>query len=436
VIGRRLRGGEDPEEVEVSMAECKVPMAPVQLEMWHAEQTTRSARENVYCAFRLHGHLDVDALNQALTAVAARHGPLRTRMIVDQEPIQIISDSLSIGTEPIEAASEDEAVDLIRADTDTRIPLDVLPLWRVRLMRLPDGDHILGFVFHHIIVDGWSLTVFLADLGEAYGRAVSGHDPWLAPLPYTYSDYCRAQRRLPGTGEFENILAHWRKLLPATLAKLRLPSDGERHDGAEARGGSLETFLDASVTAQLTQRARMSRCTIFTLMLDAAAMTLSEQTGTDDVMIGVPFHNRTKRQLRPLIGYIVNDVPMVLTDISSRGTDRDRLNYAKSVSAAALRYPMTRQLLMRELYGLTDAETYNFMLNVQEPPDVPYGLAGIEMTELPVQNGTFLHDLELMLYKTSDHIGGHLLYDAGLYSPSRADAFWTAMKCRLLKPAF
>ncbi len=113
------------------MAERTVPMAPVHLEMWHAEQATTSARENVYGAFRLHGHLGVDALNQALTAVAARHEQLRTRVIADQEPIQIISDSLSIGTEPIEAASEDEAVDLIRDDTDIRVRWDVLPLWRI-----------------------------------------------------------------------------------------------------------------------------------------------------------------------------------------------------------------------------------------------------------------------------------------------------------------
>jgi len=301
-------------------------------------------------------------------------------------------------------------------------------------MRLPDGDHVLGFGFHHIVMDGWSFYVFLADLGQAYGRAISGHDPALAPLPYTYSDYCRAQRCLLGTGEFKDILAHWRKLLPATLPELRLPRDGERVDGAEARGGALDTVLDASATAQISQHARASRCTVFTLMLDAAAVTLSEHAATDDVIIGVPFHNRTRRQLHPLIGYIVNDVPMVLTGLSRRGTDRERLDYAKSVTAAALRYPNTRQLLMRELYGLTDVEPYTFMLNIQDPPGIAYGLADVEMTELPVNNGTFLHDFELMLWRSSDHIDGHLLYDANSYSPSRADALWTGIKSRLLKP--
>jgi hypothetical protein len=419
----------------VGMTERKVPMAPVQLEMWHAEQTTTSARENVYGALRLHGRLDVDAFRRALAAVVARHEPLRTRMVVDQEPVQLVSDVLPYRVELAEVASEAEAIDLFRADAETRIPLDALPLWRIRLMRLPDGDHILGFVFHHIVVDGWSLFVFMADLGEAYGRAVSGRDPSLVPLPYTYSDYCRAQRRLPGTPEFRDILAHWRKLLPAALPELRMPRDGERADGAEARGGSLDIFLDASATARLSQRARASRCTVFTLMLDAAAVTLCELAATDDVIIGVPFHNRTRRQLRPLIGYIVIDVPMVLTGISGRGTDRDRLDYAKSVTAAALRYPNTRQLLMRELYGLTDVELYTFMLNLQEdPPGITYGLAGIEITEIPVQNGTFLHGLELMLQKISDQITGHLLYDADLYSRSRADVLWTGMKSRLLEP--
>jgi hypothetical protein len=413
------------------MAEREVPMAPVQLEMWHAEQTTDSARENVYGAFRLRGRLDVAAFRRALDAVVARHEPLRTTTVFNKEPVQLVSDAVSASVDLIEVASEDEAVSLLRTIVATRIPLEATPLWRISLMRLPDGDHILGFVFHHIIVDGWSVFVFLTDLGEAYGRAVSGRDPALTPLPYTYSDYCREQRRLPGTSEFRDILAHWRKLLPSTLPTVRLPRDSGRIDGA--RGATLDTFLDASTTAQLNQRARASRCTVFTLMLDAVAMTLSEQAATNEVIIGVPFHNRIRRQLRPLIGYVVNDVPMVLTDLGSRGTDRDRLDYAKSVTAASLRYPKTRQLLMRELYGLTDVETYTFMLNVQGSPGMTYGLAGIDMTEeIPVYNGTFLHDFELMLEKSADQLTGYLLYDADSYSPARADSLWTGIKSRLL----
>lgn len=415
------------------MTERLVPMAPVQLEMWHAEQATTSARENVYGALRLRGRLDVGAFNRALAAVVARHEPLRTTTAFDKEPIQLVSDFVPCRVELTEVASEDEAVSLFGAIAATRIPLDALPLWRIYLMRLPDGDHILGFVFHHIVVDGWSVFVFLADLGEAYGRAVSGQNPSLVPLPYTYSDYCREERRLPGTSEFQDILAHWRKLLPATLPELRLPQDGGRVGEAEAHGATLDTFLDAAETAQLSQRARASRCTIFTLMLDAVAMTLGEHAATNDVVVGVPFHNRTKRRLRPLIGYIVYDVPMVLTDLSSRGTDSERLGYAKSVTAAALRYPSTRQLLMRELYGLKDADPYTFMLNIQGPPGIAYGLTDIDMTEeIPVHNGTFLHGYELMLQKTSDHIGGYLLYDAGSYSQSLADALWTDIKNRLL----
>ncbi|MDN3358517.1 condensation domain-containing protein [Actinomadura sp. DC4] len=416
------------------MTERKVPMAPVQLEMWHTEQTTRSARENVYCAFKLHGRLDVDALGRALAAVVARHEPLRTRMVVEKEPVQLVSDAVSCSVERTEINSKDEAVDLFRAIVSTRIPLDAMHLWRTSLMRLPDGDHILGFVFHHIIVDGWSLCVFLADLGEAYEQAVSGRDPSLAPLPYTYGDYCHAERYRSDSEKFDKILAHWRKLLPATLPEVRLPRDGERSERAEPAGGTLDTSLDASATARIGGRARASRCTIFTLMLDAVTMTLSEHAATDDVIVGVPFHNRTKRQLRSLVGYVVYDVPMVLTDISSRGSDQDRLQYAKSVSAAALRFPSTRGLMMRELYGLTDMEQYTFMLNIQDQPDIDYGLAGIEMTEIPVSNGTFLHGFELMLQRVSGQIDGHLLYDAELYSRSRADALWTDIKSRLLVP--
>jgi Condensation domain len=421
------------------MTEREVPMAPVQVEMWHAEQATPSARENIFGAFRLGGRLDVGALSRALAAVVARHEPLRTRMVVDQEPVQLISDPdvLVPDLEPIEVASEAEAVDVIRIDAQTRIPVDALPLWRVRLMRLPDGDHVLGFVIHHIVFDGWSFYVFMADLGQAYERAVSGHDPALAPLPYTYSDYCHEQQRLLSSDKFRDILAHWRKLLPATLPELRLPRDGQRTEGATPRGGALDVSLDPSATEHISQRARAARCTVFTLMLDAAARTLSEQAATDDVIIGVPFHNRTRPRLRPLIGHFVNDVPMALTGISHRNTDHEQLDYAKSVTAAALRHPTVPwRLLMRELYGLTEPRVgYPFYLNVQNPFGITYGLADIEMTTLPVFNEEFFLFFELSLSSDSDRIAGHLTYDADEYSPSRIDALWTGVKTRLLEPS-
>lgn len=420
------------------MTERKVPMALLQSEMWHAEQITTSAPENIYGAIRLHGRLDVDAFSRALAAVVARHEPLRTRMVFDQEPVQLISDVLPYSLELIEVASEGEAVDLVMPGPDTQIPVDALPLWRVSLMRLPDGDHVLGFVFHHVIVDGWSMYVFLADLGQAYGQAISGHDPSLAPLQYTYSDYCREERRRADTEEFKDILAYWRKLLPAALPELRLPRDGERIDGAVPRGGTLDTFLDASATAHMNQQARASRCTVFPLILDAVAVTLCEQGATDDIIIGVLFHNRTKRQLRPLIGYLANGVPMAMTEMSRRGTDRDRLDYAKSVTGAALGYPnVPCQLLKREFYGLTDVEPlpgYPFSLNVQSPPGIACGLAGIEMMEIPLHDDTADPHLALTLSTTSDHITGYLTYDADLYSRSRIETLWTGIKSRLLKP--
>jgi hypothetical protein len=389
------------------MTERRVPMAPVQLEAWHAEMSSAATPEHVCGAIRLRGHVEVDALSLALDAVVARH-------------------------------DEAEAVDIISPGPGNRIPADAAPLWRVSLMRLPDGDHVLGYVFHHIIMDGWSLYVFLADLGDAYSRAISGQNPSLSPLQYTFADYCADERRMLGTGQFKDVLAHWRRILPAALPELRLPRDGERRDELVVPCGALDILLDASATEQMEQHARASRCTVFTLLLDAVAVALGEHGATDEIIVGVPFHNRTKRQLRPLIGCIVNDVPIPMTGIRGRRAERDRLDYAKSVTAAALRYPTVPwPLLKREIYGVTDAEPYPpfpFSLNVQAPPGIEYGLTGVEMTEVPLNAENSFHFFELNLWRDSDHIDGELTYDADLYSRSRIEGLWASMKGTLLTP--
>ena len=61
------------------------------------------------------------------------------------------------------------------ADEEARRPFDLEqpPLLRATLVALAEQDHVLLFNIHHILFDGWSVTVLLDELSrlyEAYSR--------------------------------------------------------------------------------------------------------------------------------------------------------------------------------------------------------------------------------------------------------------------------
>jgi len=63
----------------------------------------------------------------------------------------------------------------------------------------PDGDAAL-LLFHHIAIDGWSLSVLFADLDAAYTAALAGRPADLPALSVQYADFAVWDRAV-STGE-------------------------------------------------------------------------------------------------------------------------------------------------------------------------------------------------------------------------------------------
>ena len=58
----------------------------------------------------------------------------------------------------------------LEAEQEAWTPFDMsrAPLFRTRLLRLGADDHVLLLILHHIIVDGWSIGVFMEEVSELY----------------------------------------------------------------------------------------------------------------------------------------------------------------------------------------------------------------------------------------------------------------------------
>ncbi|MDG4803231.1 condensation domain-containing protein [Micromonospora sp. WMMD980] len=410
----------------------EIPLSPLQREMWRAEQTTDSARENVYGALRLRGPLHMPALTEALDAVVRRHEPLRTCITGGTNPVQRIEERV-FGLPVQEVSDLAEAIATVNADAATRIELDELPLWKVRLLRLAPDDHVLGYVFHHIMVDGWSLYLFLRDLSEAYALALAGKPADLPPLGYTYADYCAEESRSSESEPLASRIEHWRRLLPEELPVLDMPSDRPRVNGAESRGAAIELSIDAGLSLAMSDLAREHRCTVFNVILDAVGAATGSQAGTSQVILGVPFHNRTRRQQRAMVGYTANVLPMALNDLTGRCSVAS-LQRARAVSTAAMRHPgIPPEVIMRTLYG-EEGLPYRFCLNVQAPPGISYAFPHLELSRVAlIDNGTANFDYELRLIPDGDRIRGSLTYDADLFLPQRAESLWSDIRANLVE---
>ena len=103
----------------------------------------------------------------------------------------------------------------LQAEQEAWTPFDMTraPLFRTRLLRLGADDHVLLLILHHIIVDGWSIGVFIEEVSELYSAFTAGRQAQLPEPALQFSDFARWQRRWCTTDAATRQFAYWKEHL-------------------------------------------------------------------------------------------------------------------------------------------------------------------------------------------------------------------------------
>ncbi|BCJ28479.1 hypothetical protein Asera_25870 [Actinocatenispora sera] len=283
----------------------ELPLSAGQQRLWFLHQLDPAdPAYNVPIVRRLHGPLDRDALRRALDTVVARHASLRTRFVDhDGQGRQVVAAPAAVGWEHLDCRDQADPGGAAAAAVADRLrrPFDLTagPLLRPTLIAVAADEHVLCMVLHHIVADGWSMTVLLDELAAAYsGRA-------LPALPHHYGDHVAWQQAVLTGPDAEASLAHWRDSL-ADPPTLELPTDRPRPAVRGSAGGRVVRDLDPQLTDRLAALAAAEQSTMFMLLLAAYQVLLGRHAGQDDVLVGAPIAGRDRLEFEPLIGYFTN----------------------------------------------------------------------------------------------------------------------------------
>ncbi|HEV7588933.1 MAG TPA: condensation domain-containing protein, partial [Longimicrobium sp.] len=320
------------------------PLSFGQERVWLAEQVDPGTPAwNVVFPVRLRGPLEVDALRAALDECARRHPALRTTFPeVDDLPVQRIAAAARVPLRIEElgdmAAGEREAALHRRLAEEGGRPFSLGdgPLTRVTLFRLAPDEHVLLLVIHHIVGDGWSMGVLFRELGALYGAAVRGEPSPLPEPAADYADHALWQRERLTDAALAKPLAYWRRALAGAPPVLGLPGDrpGPAAPGLRAMHGAR---LSAAALEGARALAREEGATAFMVQLAAFGALLSRWTGAEDVVIGVPYAGRTRKETEGVVGFFVNTLPIRL-DLSGDPGFRALVGRARDAALGAFEH--------------------------------------------------------------------------------------------------
>ncbi|MFI6482211.1 amino acid adenylation domain-containing protein [Nonomuraea sp. NPDC050663] len=360
---------------------------------------------NVCLALRLQGRLDTRALGAALTALAARHEPLRTVYTSrDGRPVATVLPPGPVGLDLHRVDGEEGARRL--AESRARTPFDLAtgPVLRACLAVLGADDHVLILTVHHIAFDEWSMGILLAELDALY----QGGE--LAPLPAAHAEVVAAERE----ADLDAALGHWRAALDG-LAGLDLPTDRAPAAEPSSEGAVITFTVPAPVAAALGAVARRARATPYMTGLAAFTAFLSRYCGQDDIAIGTTVANRALPHSEHLIGAFFNTV-VIRGDVSGDPGFTDLLGRTRDACLGAL----THQRLPYPM--LADGRAPLFRVLYEMHAGVP---AGLRLGDLQAEAFEFpdtaaKYDLALSLMPSGGTLVGRLTYRRELFEPGTA----------------
>ena len=245
------------------------PLSFAQEGMWLFQQLNPSGTMfNLGEGIRLAGELDADSLAAALTALVTRHPALRTIFTMSgDQPVQQVLSQVPVELAVVDLDGHYPATDAGYAERDAHVrriahdeitrPFDLAagPPVRFRLLRLEPQLHVLFFVVHHIVFDGWSFGILFADLVTLYNAHRQGSSAALPSSPLAYVDFAVWQRERSENASFQRALEFWREALAGASATTLLPLD-RAGSGSEPNVRQVAFWIDRDLRAALIDFAR------------------------------------------------------------------------------------------------------------------------------------------------------------------------------------
>ncbi|WP_394838616.1 amino acid adenylation domain-containing protein [Pendulispora rubella] len=404
----------------------RLPLSHEQESLWVTEQLSPGqATYNMPCAIRMQGALDLPALERALFELCARHESLRTTFaIVDGEPSQVIAPPSAVALPVVTLSSlpdtDREAAVRARFDEDARTGFDLAagPLFRARLLRLSETDHVLLTSMHHIIADGWSMQPFVRELGALYDAFAQGKAPSLPAITTQYADYAAWQRERLRGSTLQKLVESAVALLSGAPAALDLPTDHPRPAVQTFTGATHTVAMPRPLLEGLRTLARRHGATLFMTLLAGFDALLHRYTHQGDIVVGTPVANRGRTEIENIIGHFVNTLVIRtrLDDDPTFGILLGRVKESALVAYAHQDVPFP--LLLEKLQPPRDpsrSPVFQVMCELQNMPASDLALTGLSLTTVEGETKTAKFDLLLVFRETADDVTAVFEYNTDLF---------------------
>ncbi|MER7585143.1 MupA/Atu3671 family FMN-dependent luciferase-like monooxygenase [Kitasatospora sp. NPDC097691] len=406
-------------------------LAGVQLRMWRRHlRHPRPEVCNASVRLDLTGELDPQALAGALGLLARRHDALRSRITSTPDgPRQQILAEVRPELR-VESVGPPEVDAWCRSLADLPFAPDRAPLWRAGLAHLGEDSWTLVLTFHHLIVDGWSMGLLLAELPALY-EVIRTAEPAPPGPSSQYRDHVAWRTRQTSGAARAELERFWRHELDGKPSGPRLPCDLPRPAEPSGRGALVGATLPAGPTDRLRRRAAEQGSTLAALLATVCARWLGGLCGQPDLVLALSSANRPHPEHFGTVGMFGGPVPLRLATDPRTAFDTALARTTRSLFRAlehqALAWDEVIPAIARDADPDEDGRPLDAVMLTVADTDLPHvGLPGVDTTVRGlVSAGVARTDLYIRAEPGPQGIRLWFEYDTDLFHPDTVNR-WAA----------
>nr|WP_257791069.1 non-ribosomal peptide synthetase [Paenibacillus polymyxa] len=302
------------------------PLTPMQKGMlFHSLMNAETGVYFEQATFDLEGHFEPSLFEESLKLLVSRHAILRTNFYSGWhgQPLQIVYRHKNPSFRYEDVRGREHAVaEFVAQDKVRNFDVGKDALMRVTVFRTGDSSYRFVWSFHHMVMDGWCLSLVTDEVFGAYVALLEHKQPELAPVkPYSdYIEWLEDQDTQEATRYWSDYLADFEQqtLLPGENAQASVVARDEEPDesGAGSHSGyvseKLPFMLGKERTAALNQMAKQQHVTINTLLQSVWGVILQQYNNHQDVVFGGVVSGRPADipGVENMIGLFINTIPV------------------------------------------------------------------------------------------------------------------------------
>ena len=405
-----------------------MPTSFAQQRMWFFDQLEPgSDLYNIGAAVRLKGELDIEALEESLSAIVERHEALRS--VFKEEGGEVVqelqrAEKVKVKVVKVRGSKqeerEEEAEKIAEQEVSRGFDLGRGPLMRVVVIEAGEQEHVLVVSMHHIVSDGWSMGILIREMGEIYEGKRRGREAKVEEMKVQYGEYAAWEReRLQGE-VIEEQIKYWREQLGGRLPEMELRTDHPRPAIQSYRGARRSVMLPSPLIAAIARLSQREGLTLFMTLLAAFKTLLHRYTGQEDIVVGTPVAGRNRVELEGLIGLFVNTL-VLRTNLSGDPSFRETMSRVRKIALEAYAYQdLPFDKLVEELRpqrGMNYQPLFQVMFILQKA-QTALEFEDLTMAPFMLEKKTSLYDLSLQIIEESEGFRAVLEYNSDLFVAS------------------